>query len=299
MPRRCGLLWNRLDALRKRRPLYAVALALACSAAGAQAPPAPAQELITALSAARARGCGRESGAATTRLRWIAQLDEAARRIARGEPTAEATRQAGYRAIRFFQVSMSGHKSVAQVAKTMATRYCKALVDAQLTDVGFHRRGNSYWVLLAAPFNPPSQSAAAPVSARVLALVNEARSQPRTCGQQRFSAAGPLRHDPLLERAAALHAQDMAQGSYLEHRGRDGSSPDSRATRIGYQWRNIGENIASGQTTAEQVVQDWLRSPEHCANLMNLAFTEMGLAYAVDTRSAAGIYWVQLLGRPK
>src|SRR6185295_14755405 len=134
---------------------------------------------------------------------------------------------------------------------------------------------------LAAPFAPPPQSAAADVAARVLALTNEARSRPRKCGNQFFEAAPPLKPNPLLERAAALHSRDMAQHSYLEHEDRGGASPADRVTRTGYPWRSVGENIASGQTSPEQVVQEWIGSPGHCANLMSPSFTEMGVAYAV------------------
>ncbi len=87
------------------------------------------------------------------------------------------------------------------------------------------------------------------------------------------------------------------RGRFTGAQGRDGSDPADRVTRAGYRWRSVGENIASGQTTAEQVVQEWLRSPTHCANLMSPSFVEMGLAYAVNVKSAGGIYWVQELGR--
>jgi uncharacterized protein YkwD len=61
----------------------------------------------------------------------------------------------------------------------------------------------------------------------------------------------------------------------------------------------VGENIASGQTTPEEVVQEWIASPTHCATLMNTGFTDMGVAYAVDMNSEAGIYWAQVFGRPR
>ena len=52
-----------------------------------------------------------------------------------------------------------------------------------------------------------------------------------------------------------------------------------------------------GQTTPERVMQDWLHSPEHCANIMEPRFTEMGVAYAVNNASEGGIYWAQSFGR--
>jgi uncharacterized protein YkwD len=279
-------------------------LVLACgspAAAQARSPqPGRAQDLAEALSAIRSRGCAGRPGT-NARLRWVAPLGEVARHIARGVPPSDATQRAGYRANRLFQVTMTGQRSVASAAQTMARNYCAALTDPKLTDGGFHRQGTSYWIVLAAPFEPPALSpdAAAAVAARVLALTNEMRSRPRACGGRSFGPANPLRRNPLLDRAAAVHAQDMAQRGALEHEGRDGSSPADRVTRAGYRWRSVAENIAAGQTTAEQVVQSWARSPEHCANLMNPGVTEMGIGYAVNLKSEAGIYWAQKLARPR
>ena len=137
------------------------------------------------------------------------------------------------------------------------------------------------------------------MAARILALTNEARSQQRRCGNELFKAAPPLKADAQLDRAAADHAADMARQGLLEHQGRDGSSAAQRVTRAGYRWRRVGENIASGQTSAEQVVLEWTRSPRHCANLMDARFTDMGVAYAVNMNSEGGIYWAQKFGQPR
>ena len=67
-------------------------------------------------------------------------------------------------------------------------------------------------------------------------------------------------------------------------------------SRAGYNWKAVGENIAAGQTTPESVVDGWLKSPHHCANVMAPQFREMGIAYYVNRASQAGIYWVQLFG---
>ena len=88
----------------------------------------------------------------------------------------------------------------------------------------------------------------------------------------------------------------MAQYSHFSHEARDGSSPAVRVTRAGYNWKSVGENIAAGQTTPESVVDGWLKSPQHCANVMAPQFREMGIAYYVNRTSKAGIYWVQLFG---
>ena len=61
-----------------------------------------------------------------------------------------------------------------------------------------------------------------------------------------------------------------------------------------------GENIAAGsQMTPETAVAGWIRSPGHCANLMNPGFSEMGAAFAVDARSEMGVYWTQAFGAPR
>jgi uncharacterized protein YkwD len=294
-----------MECIRKLRSR--LVLSISCAALGAWLAPGahaqpgraePPDEVIPALSAARTRGCAGQAGP-ESRLRRVAQLNEAAQRIARGESSDAATKAAGYRSTRLFVMNMSGYGSPAGLARTMAEKHCKALSDPKLTDIGFHRQGTSVWLVLAAPFAPPPQSAAADVAARVLALTNEARSRPRKCGNQSFEAVPPLKTNPVLERAAAVHAQEMAQHSYLEHEGRDASGPADRVTRAGYAWRSVGENIASGQASPEQVVQDWIGSPEHCANLMSPSFTEMGVAYAVNSNSESVIYWTEVFGRPR
>jgi uncharacterized protein YkwD len=88
----------------------------------------------------------------------------------------------------------------------------------------------------------------------------------------------------------------MARYDYFSHTGRDGSTVDSRATRAGYRWRAIGENIAAGQMDADAAVRGWINSPGHCANIMSPAFREMGAAFVVNTQSSQGIYWTQVFG---
>ncbi|MFD0669764.1 CAP domain-containing protein [Ramlibacter sp. MAHUQ-53] len=266
------------------------------SACGALVRAQPA--LLPALAPVHAAGCEGRPGVATP-WRQPAALAEAARRMARGVPAAQAARQAGYRATTLFQVTFRGYRDTAAMARAAASRYCAALTDPRLGDAAVHQEGDTTWLVLAAPFAPPAPQDAPAVAAEVLRLVNEARARPRRCGDRPFDAAPPLAPDATLDRAAAGHAQDMARHSYLEHRGRDGSHASERATRAGYRWRAVGENLASGPTSAREVVQGWLASPGHCANLMQPAFTEMGLAYAVDLDSEAGIYWAQVLARPR
>jgi uncharacterized protein YkwD len=254
-------------------------------------------QLMAALSEARSRGCA--SGAKAPALRPAAALDEAARRIARGRDPMQAARSAGYRATRIFHASFSGYGSAAAVAQAMRERYCSALTDPGLREAGAHREGNAWWVILASPYDVPRLADAPVVAQRVLALTNEARPHPRRCGAREFAAAPPLAANALLERAAQSHASDMATHDFVEHQGRDGSTASQRMTRAGYRFQDAGENIAAGLVSPEEVVQDWLKSPEHCASIMEPSFTEMGVAFAVNMQSSAVIYWAQVFGRPR
>ena len=146
---------------------------------------------------------------------------------------------------------------------------------------------------------PPPRVLAPPDASRVLALVNDARARPRRCGSERHDAVPPLARSVELDRVALAHARDMAARKQMSHTGSDGSTPGERATRAGYRWRTIGENVAYGQPTAERVVAGWLESPPHCKNIMDPDYSDMGIGVAETPRGEAGPYWSQVLGRPK
>jgi uncharacterized protein YkwD len=137
----------------------------------------------------------------------------------------------------------------------------------------------------------------ATVNARVVELVNAARSKGRRCGSERFAAAPALGISKALNEAAARHARDMARRNFFEHRGSNGSTPKERVLRAGYRPRLTGENIAYGPVSAEEVVAGWLASPGHCANIMEPRFREIGVSVATGRKRGA-IYWVQEFGAP-
>lgn len=214
-------------------------------------------------------------------------------------PPAEALPRAGYRATRWLVYQVSGELDPGGTAEQVARHSCEQLLDPAFSEVGVHRRGAQAWLLFAAPFNPPSPADAPAVAQRVLELVNAARGTARACGDRRFEPAGPLQTSVTLDRAAHAHAQDMSAGGFVAHQGSDGSTPLIRATRAGYAARSVGENLAAGQATPESAVDSWVKSPSHCANLMNPVFAEMGIAFVVNPASPSGIYWAQVLGRPR
>jgi uncharacterized protein YkwD len=226
-------------------------------------------------------------------------LERAAARLARGQSLKDSLRDSGYRATASRFISIIGAGAGGIAFAQLEKNYCRELLDGALTDIGVYYDARQLWIVMAAPFAPRvalSQEAAAQ---RVLELTNEARTQPRRCGDRPFGAARPLSRSAVLGRAALAHAEDMARHSYFSHTGRDGSKPAGRVTRAGYKFRAAGENIAAGPSTPENVVAGWVRSAGHCANLMNPAFTEMGVAFAVEGNSEYGVYWAQVLAVPR
>jgi len=147
-------------------------------------------------------------------------------------------------------------------------------------------------------FAPPTGVEPAPSVSRVLGLVNEARARPRRCGGERHAAVPPLAQSAILDRVAVAHAREMAARGRMSHSGADGSTPGERAIRAGYRWQAIGENVAYGQPTSEQVVAGWLGSAHHCANIMDPDYTDMGIGFAAGTRDSARPYWSQVFGKP-
>ncbi len=93
-------------------------------------------------------------------------------------------------------------------------------------------------------------------------------------------------------KTAQLHTADMVSKAYFSHTGSDGSSVSQRVTRQGYEWRAVGENIAYGQRSVEQVVEAWMNSPSHCRAIMDSEFTELGAARVED-------HWTLVFGTPR
>ena len=133
-----------------------------------------------------------------------------------------------------------------------------------------------------------------------LRLVNARRAAGASCGDEgSFAPAAPLGWHTRLELAAYGHSADMAANDYFSHTGLDGRSPADRVTAAGYDWRAIGENIAAGYPDVAAVVDGWMASPGHCANLMNPGFRDMGLACAARAGSRYGLYYTLELATPR
>ena len=218
-------------------------------------------------------------------------------RIGPGAFPEYALERVGYDAAQVEVIYTRGPQDADGVMATIRQPYCRVLLNAAYSDIGASRQGDEWTIVLARPLLPVTLPEQSMVGREILAAVNAARAVPRTCGERDFGAAAPLVWDDALGTAALAHSRDMAARRHFAHQGSDGSDVATRATRAGYSWKLIGENIAAGQPTAREAVDGWIDSPGHCANLMNPAFTGMGAGYAISRAKMPGfVYWTQVFG---
>ncbi|MCR4686592.1 MAG: SH3 domain-containing protein [Lachnospiraceae bacterium] len=118
---------------------------------------------------------------------------------------------------------------------------------------------------------------------RVVALCNEYRAN---------AGLGGLTEDATLDAMAAQRAQEIAQS--FSHTRPDGRDCSSIYDDYGYSWMACGENIAAGQTSADEVMTSWMNSEGHKANILSGNFNRIGVACYSDPNSAYGYYWVQV-----
>lgn len=100
-----------------------------------------------------------------------------------------------------------------------------------------------------------------------------------------------------LVESARAHSADMATQDYFDHTGLDGSSPGDRIAATGYEASSWGENIAAGYGTPQAVVEGWMNSPGHRANILGDNYCDIGVGYADGEGSTYGTYWTQNFGR--
>ena len=110
----------------------------------------------------------------------------------------------------------------------------------------------------------------------------------------------PLAPSVALDRVAQAHAEDMLERSYYGHKSPDGLTVRERALRGGYRLRFVGENIASGQSTVDEVMDGWMASDDHRPNILSKVYTEAGFGLAIGkNKGGVQIIWVQVFGRPR
>lgn len=105
-----------------------------------------------------------------------------------------------------------------------------------------------------------------------------------------------LQWNEQLFKAAQEHSQSMAHGDFFDHR-----ELVERAREEGYPSSFVGENIAAGRSTPEEVMQQWLNSPGHRNNILNSEYTEIGVGhYYLENdpgRFQYKHYWTQIFGK--
>lgn len=132
------------------------------------------------------------------------------------------------------------------------------------------------------PTAAPSSSSEAAMEEEVLRLVNEERAK---------QGLGALKRASDLDNLARAHSADMIKRNFFDHTNPDGQSPFDRMRAAGISYRAAAENIASGQTSAQSVMNAWMNSSGHRKNILNSTYTEIGIG-AVKS-SAGKIYWTQ------
>jgi len=114
----------------------------------------------------------------------------------------------------------------------------------------------------------------------VIRLVNEQRVK---------NGLKELKPDWELSRVARFKSQDMKDNNYFSHTSPTYGSPFEMIRNFGITYKSAGENIAKGQRTPQAVVNAWMNSSGHRANILNSTYTKIGVGYV-----AHGNYWTQM-----
>ncbi|MDE7260714.1 MAG: SafA/ExsA family spore coat assembly protein [Oscillospiraceae bacterium] len=127
---------------------------------------------------------------------------------------------------------------------------------------------------------PQLSDAVASYEAEVIRLVNEIRAE---------NGLGALAANWELSRVARYKSEDMSKNRYFSHTSPTYGTPFQMIRSFGLSYRTAGENIAYGQRTPAAVVDAWMNSSGHRANILNASYTQIGVGYC-----ASGSYWTQM-----
>ncbi len=127
---------------------------------------------------------------------------------------------------------------------------------------------------------PTTDTSVTSYEREVIRLVNEIR---------RENGLSELQYDWELCRVARIKSQDMKDWGYFSHTSPTYGSPFQMMKSFGIKYRSAGENIARGQSSPQAVVNAWMNSSGHRANILNSSYTHIGVGYVAD-----GNYWTQM-----
>lgn len=147
-----------------------------------------------------------------------------------------------------------------------------------------------------APAAPAKDTAPAAPSASA-ALGNYEQQVVDLVNKERASAGLPaLKVNTKLAAVAEKKAEDLRDKNYFDHQSPTYGSPFDMMKQFGITYTSAGENIAKGQKTPQEVMNGWMNSPGHRANILNSSYTEIGVGYVTDSNGTT--YWVQHFIRP-
>ena len=127
---------------------------------------------------------------------------------------------------------------------------------------------------------PEEDAAVTQYEQEVIRLVNEIRVQ---------NGLSALTYNWELSRVARYKSQDMVDNRYFSHTSPTYGTPFQMIRSFGLSYRSAGENIAYGQRTPQAVVNAWMNSSGHRANILSSSYTQIGVGYVAN-----GHYWTQL-----
>ncbi|KKD06753.1 CAP domain-containing protein, partial [Streptomyces sp. WM6386] len=260
--------------------------------------PSPAPDAFLALVNSARAAAGSPPVSPDPRLTSAAQAHASAMAAARslgvqgadGISVYQRLTATGYAYVTVGEHLVSGPRTPAEfvdyclrTAQPRRTLGDPAFTHAGLAHAFDGRTGDTYWTALwARPLTPGDLSRTA---SEVVDLTNRERTR---------HGLPPLAVDPFLTTAAQAHSADMIARAFYSHTSPDGSRPWDRAAAAGSRRRSIGENIACGQRSPAEVVEGWMNSPGHRANILKPDFTHIGIGFAGG--GSSGTYWTQLFG---
>lgn len=137
----------------------------------------------------------------------------------------------------------------------------------------------------------PQQNAEKPATEQTNGAVSEFEKKvvELTNAEREKQGLAPLELDVELSKVAKDKSKDMQQNNYFSHNSPTHGSPFDMMKKYGIQYNTAGENIAQGQQSPEEVVNAWMNSEGHRANIMNENFTHIGVGHVEE-----GNYWTQM-----
>ena len=212
-----------------------------------------------------------------------------------GRKTDARLSEAGYRAQNSRFYVSAGHATAEEMIREMMSADWgrdMVLSPAFRNVAAAHAANGSlyrhYWAI---GFAAPAVEDLDALAAEVLRLVNIERGK---------AGAGPLALNDKLNRSAQYHADFMAENDCFEHLCPNEGNLGKRVRDSGYEWRAVAENIAAGHEDPAEVMDSWMNSPGHRANILNPRYKELGVGYVLLDRDGGKVdmrhYWVQNFG---